>query len=483
VDSGQLLQERLTIDIVGDQLLSVRETPDETSAPATFQAPDQAMLKSYEMAIWDAQALLPTAARGAAQHLVGQVRPLAEALAAAVPLPVRDRIASAAGRLAAVELTLTQQSLEKYPWELIGTPGLLSPGDVTVWRTVMTEPPKPKPWGHTVLLTGSEAMLTGATYVHQELDMITSALAAIGTVKAHPEPALVISALRGLLDRHRPSVFHLAAHGTRDDLRLQNQPRPTLEDLALSPGTLAADLRSSRVKVALLNCCDSATPSTAGGRPVAYQIADQAGAAVIGMAGKIPSYPAARFGQVFHTSLASGRSTVEAYFRGVRAIRGEPSCTMMWSLPVMYSTESNVRYPPFPATDEMRARASYQDIERHLKILVVELAELAGMSDCEPSRWAQRTAAPKTRIEGIAGHIPELTPAEAPDEDSPTLQQQDLQRTCRELRAALRTATGTLSQLSTPGTQPRTDRGLLRLRRAELRRHLQNLQLIFEEAS
>jgi hypothetical protein len=329
-------------------------------------------------------------------------------------------------------------------------------------------------------------MLTGATYVHQELDMIISALAAIGTVKAHPEPAMVISALRGLLDHHRPSVFHLAAHGTRDDVRLQNQPRPTLEDLTISPGTLAADLKSSRVKVALLNCCDSATPPTAGGRPAAYQIADQAGAAVIGMAGKIPSYPAALFGQAFHTSLASGGSAVEAYFQGIRAIRSHPSCTMMWSLPVMYSTESNVLYPPFPATDEMRAQTSYQEIERHLKILVQELAELADMSDCEPSRWAQRTATPKTRIEGIADHIPELTPAQATDEAPQTLQQQNLQRTCHELRTALRASTGTLSQLSTPGTQgaqPRTDRGMLRLRRAELRRHLQNLQLIFEDAS
>ena len=81
-----------------------------------------------------------------------------------MPSPVRQRIAAAAGRLVAIEVTVASQSLEHYPWELIGDPGLLDAdaANVTVWRTV-TSPPleTPKRWGGSVLLAGSEAMLTG----------------------------------------------------------------------------------------------------------------------------------------------------------------------------------------------------------------------------------------------------------------------------------------------------------------------------------
>ena len=102
-------------------------------------------------------------------------------------------------------------------------------GDVVVWRKVMSQPfreVQSRRGG--ILLTGSEAMRTGSTYVYSELAMIASALADGSTVTVHQEPCLTIGALRGLLDEHRPLVFHLAAHGTSEELRMQNAPGPTL---------------------------------------------------------------------------------------------------------------------------------------------------------------------------------------------------------------------------------------------------------------
>jgi hypothetical protein len=157
---------------------------------------------------------------------------------------------------------------------------------------------------------------------------------------------------------------------------------------------------------------------------------------------------------------------------------------MQWSLPVLYSDTSNIR--PFPCTDEARLRLSVQEVERHLAFLAQELADLANMSDCEPSGWAERTATPKVRIEGIASYLPALAAAQSSAEADQRLQQQKLQRTCQDLQAFLRASAETLSQLSAPGSQgrqQRPNRGELRLRRAELQRHLMNLRLLFEDAA
>lgn len=484
MDSGQLLvQERLSIDVTGDDhAVSVRMTPGETSVREEFPLPDLALRRSYDLAMRDALRLATKAPNDAGQQAADPVRLLAVALARAVPKLVRQRIATA-GNLAAIELTMVADSLEEYPWELIGSPGLLGAAvDTTVWRTVVSPPPlTPKQWGNGVLLTGSEAMRTGLTYVPHELSMIASALAGKNTVTVHSEPYLVISALRGLLDRYRPTVFHLAAHGTREDLHVQNATGPTLDELCISPEMLGAELANSQVQVALLACCDSASPPLAGGRPAAYRIAAQAGAAVVGMAGKIQSHAAAVFGQAFHTALASGDSAVEAYFQGVRAIRGHPKCGVMWSLPVMYSRTSNVI--PFPATDEARARLSFQQAERHLVLLDEELAALAGMGDCKPSEWAVRTAKPAVRIDGIVSYLPELATSWPSVGADRAEQHHKLGQTCSELEVCLRASKGTLSRLSNSEgqeNQPNPARAELRLRRLELERVRMNLQMFFD---
>jgi hypothetical protein len=286
--------EQLTISAAGDGgLVALRTTPDQDPVSHPFPLPGPGLMACYRVAVAEASRLSPNRS----SRSEGKTQELSAALAEAVHPEVRQRIEGASS-LVVVELTV-DGALEEYPWELIAGPGALGGmGDVTVCRRVEAPPPlTPKDWSDTVLLAGSEAMRTGATYVHPELDMIADELESSGTVKVRREPYLVISRLRGLLDLHRPAVFHLAAHGTQEGLHLQNQRGPTLESLTVTHDALASELGSSHVKVALLNCCDSAAPPSSGERPAAYRIAARADATVVGMARKIQSHADAVFGK------------------------------------------------------------------------------------------------------------------------------------------------------------------------------------------
>lgn len=470
--------ERLTLSTDSDGLASVRMTEGPRSSRTSFHLPDQNMLDSYEDAIWDT-GNLPQSSE-AAEHHSEKLRVLSEALAMVVPTETRKRVENANG-LAVIEVTV-DTALEKYPWELIAGPGGLGyAGDVVVYRRARASF-KPKRWSSAVLLTGSEAMTSGSAYARDELVLITESLKEISAVAVHCEPHLVIGALRGLLDRHQPAVFHLAAHGTRDSLQIQNERRPTMEDLSISPKVLADELESSQVKAAVLSCCDSATPQSSGDRPAACQIAERTDAAVIGMAGKIHPGAAAAFGKTFHTGLASGKSAAEAYFQSVRAIQGLSKHGLMWSMPVMYSRDANVIL--FPSSNASRARLTFQQAEQQLTILDKELAELASMDDCKPSEWTKRASHPAVRVSGITGYLPVMAEAAIEINLARALEAESLKMACDDLSGWLQSSRRTLRQLSSSDNRERNRaRTSLRLRRRELERIRMKLQWAFEDIS
>lgn len=187
VDDGPpLLQERLSVNVVGNHVVSVRTTPGEEPVSEEFPLPDTALLQAYTLAVAETARAGSWSNGRSSGDQADRVRALSVELSRAVPLAARDRLAGAAG-LAAIELIIAADLLEAYPWELLGGPGALGAGvgDVAVWRKVMSEPFRvaPRQRGG-ILLTGSEAMRTGSTYVHPELSMIASALAS-STVTVH----------------------------------------------------------------------------------------------------------------------------------------------------------------------------------------------------------------------------------------------------------------------------------------------------------
>jgi len=315
----------------------------------------------------------------------------------------------------------------------------------------------------------------------EELSLIASALAAHRTITVHCEPNLAVSALSGLLDKHRAAVFHFAAYGAGEASQLQAAPWPTLQELGIDPQTAGAELSRSNVQVAVLNCGGSASLPASGDRPAAYQIAAQADAAVIGMAGRIQPYSAALFATVFYSRLAIGAPVVKAYYQGARAVRSHDTYATMGSIPVMYARTSNVI--PFP-TGEARAHLSFRQTENHVGRLGRELASLADMSRCDPAEWAVRIADPAIRIEGITEYLSALTAARPPTGTDPARYRRRVERARDELAASLRASRQNLFRLSdyaVPQNQRDAAQAQLRLRRLELERILMNLRLLFED--
>lgn len=470
--------ERLSVSAGSNgNVASVRMTENQSGASSSFRLPDNDLLERFDMARGKIGRTRPPVPPEVSARAAGHMQALAGALAEAVPAESRKRIEGARG-LAVIEMTI-DAVLEKYPWELIAGPGGLGyVGNVVVCRRARTSF-KPKRWTSAILLAGSEAIMSGSAYARDELTLITEALEEVSLVTVHCEPHLVVGALRGLLDRHQPAVFHLAAHGTRNSLQIQNARGPTLEDLSISPEVLAAELESSQVKAAVLSCCDSAGPRSSGDRPAACQIAEQTGATVIGMAGKIHPYAAAVFGKTFHAMLASGKSAAEAYFQSVGAIRALEDYGLMWSMPVMYSSDADVI--PFPSSTPERALLTFQQAEQQLNLLNGELARLAGMRDCTPEEWEKRAADPTIRLRGVAEYLATMPEAVPAADRARVLERQGLEMACEALSDWLQASARTLFQLGSPDALERGKaRADLRLRRLQLDRVLMNLRFAFD---
>ena len=412
-DSGPpQVRERLELALVDGEIHSLRHTPGRSQL-VKLAVPD-AELERYRLA------LARTARRedppdDQFRQRIGELtRPLQAALQGAIPSEARERMASrdqgSVRGLVSIELTLNSAALEKYPWELIADPETLcgDAADVTVWRRV--PPPREPPlrhWTTRILLTGSAAMRRTPPFVREELKWIAGELAPLNLDPV--QLADIQPDLGRLLTEHRPGAFHLVAHGTSAGITFQAQPGPTPDELHIAPAFLGRALEESAVWVASFNCCDSATPATSQIRPVAHQIAERSGAVTIGMAGLIRPYPGARFAQTFYHWLGRGRSVLEAYHLGVRAVRADPVYSTMWSIPVMYANEAEVI--PFPVSDEARIRLGLGQIRDHLIALGAEFEDLKSWSSGSPGQWSNRAARSKVRLDCIESYVSEVAAA------------------------------------------------------------------------
>jgi hypothetical protein len=406
------MRERLELALADGEIHSLRNTPGRSEL-VKLAAPD-AELERYRLTLAMTAKREDPPDEQFRQRIRELTRPLQAALQQAIPAETRERMAAkgpgSVRRLISIELTLNSVALEKYPWELIADPETLcgNAADVTVWRRVPPSPERPlRRWTTRVLLTGSAAMRRTPPFVREELEWIAGELAPLDLDPV--QLADIQPDLERLLTKHRPGAFHLVAHGTSRGITFQAQAGPTPDELQIAPAFLGRALEESGVWVASFNCCDSATPASSQVRPVACQIAARSGAAAIGMAALIPPYPGALFARTFYHGLGCGRSVLEAYHLGVRAVRADPIYSTMWSIPVMYANEAEVI--PFPVSDEARIRLGLGQIRDHLIALGAEFENLASWGSGSPGEWSNRAARSRVRLDCIESYASEVAAA------------------------------------------------------------------------
>jgi hypothetical protein len=460
------IAERLELALADGGIRSVRRTPGKPSAQVQLALPAEKMMQDYRNALETAAALTGPPDEVTTRRIRQLVLPLQKVLVQAVPEPARRRMATeigAAGKLAAIELTLTDRQLERYPWELIADPAALRAGPlpITVWRSVLSplDPPVRKRWT-------SSLVLAGRTAVRDELAVIRSELSGYSQIRVFDCPGIP-SSFRPLLKEHPPAAFHLVAHES------------TLDDLTINPESFATDLGQSGVWVAVVSCRDSATVPSRESRPPAYEIAKRSGAATIGMAGLTQPDMSALFAAAFYRCLAGGFSALQGYHVAVRGIRDHGIYSTMWSIPVMYARTPNVI--PFPADDQTRVRLGLEQVRFHVATLDRELKDLEGRDFRSAGEWARQTATPIVRTDCISEYLDEATapvPAALPDE-----RQDEINDARDELRSALSETADSLARLSRPEAQERR-KALAKLQVRRMRQHriLRKLDRLIGEA-
>ena len=394
-DSGMPpIVERLELALADGVIRSVRKTLGEPSAQVELTVPAEKMLDDYRTALGLAAALTGPPDEVTAERIHQLVTPLQKMLVQAVPEPASRRIAKegsgAAANLAAIELTLTDRELERYPWELIADSAALcaGPRPITVWRSVLSpmDPPVRKRWTSNLLLTGRP---TGP----DELTMIKGELSGNSQIRVFDCRGIPPS-FRPLLEEHLPAAFHMVAHGG------------TLGDLMISPESLGVDLGQSGVWVAVVSCRDSAAVPSGEGRPPAYEIAQRSGAATIGMAGLTQPDMSGVFAAAFYRCLAHGFSALQGYHAAVRSVRDHAIYSTMWSIPVMYARTPNVI--PFPTDDQVRARLGLEQVRFHVAVLDRELEDLEERDFRGAGEWASHAATPIVRTDCISEYLAEV---------------------------------------------------------------------------
>lgn len=395
-DAGTpLIVERLELALADGGIRSVRRTPGEPSAHVQLALPAEKMLEDYRTALGMAAALTGPPDEVTAMRIHQLVMPLQKMLVQAVPEPASRRMATegggAAAKLAAIEFTLTDCQLERYPWELIANPAALCAGQlpITVWRNVLSpmDPPVRKRWTSNLLLTGSAAA------VPDELTVIKEELSDYSRIRVFDFRGIPPS-FGPLLDEHPPAAFHLVAYGG------------TLDDQMISPESLAIDLGQSGVWVAVVSCRDSATVPSGESRPPAYEIAQRSGAATIGMAGVTQPDMSGMFATAFYRCLARGLSALQGYNAAVRSVRDHGIYSTMWSIPVMYARTPNVI--PFPNDDQARVRLGLEQVRFHVAVLDQELEDLEGRDFRSVGEWANQAATPIVRTDCISEYLAEV---------------------------------------------------------------------------
>jgi hypothetical protein len=488
--TGQrLIEERLDLVLADGGIHSKRKTPDQPHDFVQVALPSDQAVADYRSALAKAATLGDRPDDATVRWIRELVRPLQEALVSAIPLSARRRM-TGQGRgeprsLVALELTLTDSRLERYPWELIADPAVLGGGtmDVTVWRSLLSalDPPVQKRWTSCLLLAGMAAVLKAAPLAHDELAWIKAELSDHSHLHVY-DCAGIPPRFQPLLARYHPAAFHLVAQAANDGFRPLGERGPTLEELSIRPDSIATDLAGSGVWVAMFNCCDSATAPSSGDRPPAYEIAWRSGAATIGMAGLMPPYLGGLFATTFYRCLAHGSSAVQAYHHAVRAIRDHEIYSTMWSIPVMYARNSKVI--PFPVDELARARLGLEQVRVHIRTLDSELNGLAYANFQSPAEWAAHAAIPIERTQCISGYLT-ATAVPGPADTAAARRRQDSMDAARnDLRSALSATVIVLSQLGDPALGAAERRGVLQelpLHREQQQRILVALDELFEE--
>jgi hypothetical protein len=404
-----LIEECLELRLDGADLHSQRVTGGEPGDEVHVPLPSLEMVEGYRQALRKATGCGGPPDEGAVALARKLSASLQETLLQAVPELARRRLAEAGARrarqLAAIELRLRHSQLERYPWELIADPGALptSTAGITVWRGVC--PPLRavyRGWTGKLLLTGTAVPLRLAPSGHDELAWIKSELAGRGDLKVRLSPGIPAS-FGSLMAEYRPAAFHLVAQETGPGPPPGNGGGPALAGPDGLPRLTVPELTAVGTWLGVLNWRDSATVPPGGSRPPGYQIADEAGTAVIGMAGSVPPYPGGLFATALYRCLAAGFSVLHAYFEAVCRVRHHDPHSTMWSVPVMYADTSNV--VPFPVSDEARIRLSLAHFRLHADALDSELEALARENIQSAGEWAERTATPSVRTTCVTEYL------------------------------------------------------------------------------
>jgi hypothetical protein len=479
-NSLPLIEECLELWLTGGIIRSRRVTPEKARDEAHITVPPADIVEDYRRALRES-------ARGSGPPDEEVTRrTLQKLLLEVVPEPLRLRLAAAGAgetrQLAAVELRLMDSELEGYPWELIGDPAALRVGavGVTVWRSTLSPPmPAYKGWTDNLLLTGTAAPLGLTPSIRDELAWITSELKGYHSVRVYQSPGIPASFGR-LVAEHPPAAFHLVAHETGPETRSGADCGASFADLKISPGELGLELGRSGTWLAVFSCRDSAAMLSRGSRPPGYDIADQSGAAVIGMAGPILPYLGGLFATTLYRCLASGASAVHAYHAAVYRIRNCGPYPTMWSIPVMYTKTSNV--VPFPVDDGARIRLGFVQIRLHAEALDRELQGLARASFQSSGEWAEQTATPMLRTDCIRGYLGAATREGDPADGRRRQRVNQAEHELAEALSATKTTLGRLSDLDLDEAGRRQLLQRLREHRAWHQRILGTLGELIEEA-
>jgi hypothetical protein len=479
--SLQLIEECLELGLAAGGIRSKRVTPEKPHDEVRMALPPREMVADYRQALRDYVECHGLPDEEAARKARSLTVPLQRFLLQAVPESIRQRLATAgtgeARQLAAIEIRLLDGQLEQYPWELIADSAALraSIAGVTVWRRILSSPHLvPRRWTSNLLLTGTAAPLRFASSTTNELAWIQSELSGCGNLRIRLSPGIP-SSFRQVLTEYPPAAFHLVAHEGGQVPRPGADGGTTLSAL-IPPRRVASELSQAGTWLAVFSCHDSATVPSGGGRPPGYEIAEQSGAAVIGMAGPVRPYTGGLFATALYRSLAAGSSAMHAYHEAVCRVRNYSPYSAMWSVPVMYARTNVV---PFPVDDEARIRLSFVQIRLHVEALDRELQGLAKGNFPNSAEWARRTARPIVRTECIGNYLTAVTAHQADTADG--RRQHRVSQAQRDLEAALSATRTTLAQLGDPrlGTAGRQqvlqDLPLHRMRQQNILRVLDEL--------
>jgi hypothetical protein len=169
---------------------------------------------------------------------------------------------------------------------------------------------------------------------------------------------LQVSQLQALLQQHRPHIVHFDGHALWEpDL---NQGLLVLEDDKGRPDLLPADLlatllRSSNVRLAVLNACETAHAEQDVWAGVAQALVLAGVPAVVAMQSVVSDRQAAAFARSFYRALAQGEPVARAVVHGRQAMLAQTQISGAagaWAIPALFLRAEDGLLWTFPAEKE-----------------------------------------------------------------------------------------------------------------------------------